>query len=773
MKKITQSIFLLICSIGFSQNAPIDFETGGHGATWGFTMFENASNPALEIVNNPFATGGNTSSKVAKFTALQAGMPWAGCETLHGAGIGTFNLTSANCVVKMWVYKTVISDVGIKFATASGDSSGEIKVANTLVNQWEQLTFNFAGKIGEPTSTGIDQIIFFPDFTTRTGDNVVYFDNITFSAGTVSDADPVVGAPNPTIPPADVMSMFSNVYTDIPMATWKTDWSMATMEEVQVSGNDTKKYTGLLFAGIEPVTPMNVTGMTHFNITVWSPSFTTFGVKLVDYGANGVHGGDDDTEHEIVYNSPAQNQWVTYHIPLSSFTGLAARDHVAQIIISSSNAKVYVDNVFFNTETVITPVTDPTVAAPDPTLPADKVMSMFSNVYTNVAVDTWRTDWSAANLEEVQIAGNDTKKYTALNFVGIETVASPLNITGMTHFNVNVWSPDFTVFKVKLVDFGANGVHGGGDDSEHEITYNSPAQSQWITYRIPLSDFSILLSQEHIGQLIFASSGAKVYIDNVYFSNEVVAPTDPVVAAPNPTLPANQVISMFSNTYTNVPVDTWRTPWSDAAMTETQIAGNDVKKYTALNFVGIEAIASQLDITNMTHFNVDVWSSNFNQFRVKLVDFGANAVHGGGDDVEHEITFNSPAQGQWITYHIPISDFINLITKQNIAQLIFAAGGANVYVDNVYFSRDTPLAVSENVISKVKMYPNPASSMLNIVAPENIQEVTILNTIGQQVRRIQPGSREVNLNVDSLSKGIYIVNTTINGKTRTEKLVIQ
>ncbi|MGK4568912.1 hypothetical protein [Flavobacterium sp. 3HN19-14] len=58
------------------------------------------------------------------------------------------------------VYKNVISDVGIKFATASGDSSGEIKVVNTLINQWEELTFDFTGKVGIPSSTNIDQIIF-------------------------------------------------------------------------------------------------------------------------------------------------------------------------------------------------------------------------------------------------------------------------------------------------------------------------------------------------------------------------------------------------------------------------------------------------------------------------------------------------------------------------------------------------------------------------------------------------------------------------------------
>jgi len=83
------------------------------------------------------------------------------------------------------VYKSVISDVALKFHTAlPGDSSdGEIKVANTKIGEWEELTFDFSARIGNYLSTNIDKIVIFPDFDMggRT-DNVVYFDNLTFSA---------------------------------------------------------------------------------------------------------------------------------------------------------------------------------------------------------------------------------------------------------------------------------------------------------------------------------------------------------------------------------------------------------------------------------------------------------------------------------------------------------------------------------------------------------------------------------------------------------------
>jgi hypothetical protein len=78
------------------------------------------------------------------------------------------------------VYKTKISDIGIKYVTPSGGAQMEIKVANTLVNQWELITIDFSDYIGLGETTGLDQIVIFPDFITRDADDIIYFDNISF-----------------------------------------------------------------------------------------------------------------------------------------------------------------------------------------------------------------------------------------------------------------------------------------------------------------------------------------------------------------------------------------------------------------------------------------------------------------------------------------------------------------------------------------------------------------------------------------------------------------
>jgi hypothetical protein len=326
-------------------------------------------------------------------------------------------------------------------------------------------------------------------------------------------------------------------------------------------------------------------------------------------------------------------------------------------------------------------------AAPVPTIPAANVISMFSDSYTNVAVDTWRTSWSQANLEDIEISGNKTKKYSALNFVGIEATTTPINASAMTFFHADIWSSDLTEFKVKLVDFGADGAFGGGDDKEHEITISNPEKEKWVSLDIPLSDFTGLTTRSHIAQLIFVggpSGNTTVYVDNVFFYNL----NGSITAAPTPNVAAANVISMFSEAYTNVAVDTWRTSWSSATLTDLNINGNATKKYSALDFVGIETTTTPINATAMTHFHTDVWSSDFTDFKVKLVDLGANGVFGGGDDVEHEITIPSPAKGSWVSLDIPLSSFTGLTTRAHIGQLIYVgtpSGTNTVYIDNVYF----------------------------------------------------------------------------------------
>lgn len=159
---------------------------------------------------------------------------------------------------------------------------------------------------------------------------------------------------------------------------------------------------------------------------------------------------------------------------------------------------------------------------PAPTPTASNVVSMYSDAYTNVEVDTWRTDWSQSTYEATSIKGNATLKYTNLGFNGVETLKKPIDATAMTTLHMDVWSPNITVFNVKLVSFLGDGYGGANGDSEANINANLKA-NQWNQINIPLKDFTEagLKSLADLSQFIITSTpfGSGIaFIDNIYYS---------------------------------------------------------------------------------------------------------------------------------------------------------------------------------------------------------------------------------------------------------------
>ena len=143
---------------------------------------------------------------------------------------------------------------------------------------------------------------------------------------------------------------------------------------------------------------------------------------------------------------------------------------------------------------------------------------MYSNVYTqDVAVSSWRSEWSTGTLTDILIEGNDTKEYKGADFVGVEFYGTPVDATSMGFFHVDVWSPVQTVFSIKLVDLGAN--------VEGNLQFDIPT-GEWVSLDIPMADFIAagLTSQSSIQQLLFDGTAGVLdnfafYIDNVYFHN--------------------------------------------------------------------------------------------------------------------------------------------------------------------------------------------------------------------------------------------------------------
>jgi hypothetical protein len=177
---------------------------------------------------------------------------------------------------------------------------------------------------------------------------------------TITALDPPTDpAPTPTVPASDVISIFSNAYTNHPVDTFSPEWDTADVSDLKIAGDDVKVYnipTQLDVAVIEFATQtVNANSMTHVHIDIWAPPGTFFGLGLVDFGQDGIYNpppGGDDSEYVVAVVPPdlVFEQWLSLDIPLSDFMvpgGLEEKEHLAQIILRSDSVQLIVDNIFF------------------------------------------------------------------------------------------------------------------------------------------------------------------------------------------------------------------------------------------------------------------------------------------------------------------------------------------------------------------------------------------------------------------------------------------
>ena len=208
---------------------------------------------------------------------------------------------------------------------------------------------------------------------------------------------------------------------------------------------------------------------------------------------------------------------------------------------------------------------------------ADSVISIFSDAYTNVPVDYYngffvpdgQTTQGGTGFDggppgaDIVVNGDGIINYTDLNFVGIGTFlnVSPVDASGMTHIHVDINVQEAIdnndYIKLQLL----NGVQTANESSGTVIIGDGELlQNEWVSLDIPLADFG-LIDRSQLGLIFFISDEtiSNIYVDNIYYYNDgsdiVGGPPTVGIDHTNSNFPESDVISIFSDAYTNVDVD--------------------------------------------------------------------------------------------------------------------------------------------------------------------------------------------------------------------------
>lgn len=181
--------------------------------------------------------------------------------------------------------------------------------------------------------------------------------------------------------------------------------------------------------------------------------------------------------------------------------------------------------------------------------------------------------------------------------------------------------------------------------------------------------------------------------------------------APIPTRNPANVVSIFSDAYTNVPVKHYN-GFFDGSITQGG-AGNDpnnvdiqapfpngtidnIIHYTQLDFVsiGMYETVPRVNISGMTHIHVDinvrqaVTANNFIRIELHASQAGGPTTSSGAFTLSAANLTNVDANG-WASIDIPISNFVGFLDPTNLGQIFFVSGTPggifSIWVDNVYF----------------------------------------------------------------------------------------
>lgn len=160
-----------------------------------------------------------------------------------------------------------------------------------------------------------------------------------------------------------------------------------------------------------------------------------------------------------------------------------------------------------------------------------------------------------------------------------------------------------------------------------------------------------------------------------------------------------------------------------------------------------------------------------------------------GSQLSSEVSSNSwfpSSESDWSTVHVTSINSSYFVNNLRLKFQFSGDGGNNIFLDNINFYKGGPsdksvLGLDElSSVKELSLYPNPVSSELNIkFTTEMNQDVNIniydISGKSAQKQLIQAveGSNLVQLNVQTLSKGLYFVNISSGESSETLQFVVK
>jgi hypothetical protein len=826
MKKITFLFALLLTSmLGFAQpttNAPTPTKLPENVVS----VFSDAyTNVATNL--NP---GWGQSGTVNPTFTVTAGNNILAYTNFNyqGTDLTTTNLSAMEFLhIDIWSSAAPSSSI-VRVSPINGGAGAtgpaEVLVTiNHVQGQWYSVDIPKSSFTGM-TWNSVNQLKFAANGAGSTVPITIYLDNIYFwKAPVVTNPNlPSTNAPIPTRLQANVASVYSDSYTSI-ATNLNPGWgqSGAVNPTFTVSGaNNILAYTNFNYQGTL-MTQTDLSAMEFLHVDIWTnapPSSSTIRVSPINSGTGAAE--------VLVTINHVQGQWYSVDIPKASFTGMTW-NAVNQLKFAANGAgstvpiDIYLDNIYFWKS----PAPMPLLLGFETAESGGVNGAPFGGMAAPVLENGTGTNTS----QVLKIVGNTaTDVWQGVNL----NLTSLVNLTATKTMTMDVLSADPITFLVKVTNgvggpaiVAASATHTGGNTWQTlSFTFDTSLDGQAALANGTYSGF-VIHTYWATGATTFATvtkSPRTFYVDNIRgpLGTAPVIPTPTVPAPTPPNRPVNDVKSIYSNVYTPLTtfsyggdLNTYNTSWCPSVTAEFLIGGDATTASNRITGLGSGLVAGtattsppyqgsdlnggceginfrngSFDATSFTHFHIDIWTpiqtmalrnislklSNHNP----VTNVEVNAIERNitnATPLPNQLPSTNPNPGTWLSFDIPLADFTiaggGSAARNNLAEFIISTNLGTVYYDNAYFHKNTVLSSDSFAVSKVKLYPNPTSNILNIESVGSIQNIVIYNVLGQEVMNKQANESLVSLDVSGFNAGVYVIKTVIDGTVSSTKFI--
>ena len=97
--------------------------------------------------------------------------------------------------------------------------------------------------------------------------------------------------------------------------------------------------------------------------------------------------------------------------------------------------------------------------------------------------------------------------------------------------------------------------------------------------------------------------------------------------------------------------------------------------------------------------------------------------------------------------------------------------GSIMEMDNVFIEKTGTASLDDLVKFDFKSYPNPVKDVLRVSANSRMEKIEIYSLLGQNVLSKSINNTKDELNVSSLSRGVYLAKVYINDSVGTYKII--